>query len=395
MNKYAIPEISDGIYAIGAIDWKRRIFDALAHTPLGTTYNSYLVRGKSGNALIDTIHPGFEQEWSAKIDQILGSHAIDYVIMNHAEPDHAGSIPYVLSRTKAVLVTTKKGAELAGLFYRVPPDRIKEIGDGSTVDLGGKTLKFISTPFVHWPETMFTYIPENRLLFPCDFFGSHNPTGFFDDEADDIILWAKRYYGEIMMPLAKMGRAAMQKIKDLDIAFIAPSHGPVYRRPEVILDAYAKWTSGETAAKALVVYVSMYGHTERMAHIVSEELKRRNVAVRLFDMAVTDVGELPEHLVDSRALVIASPTVLGSMHPLIQFAGIMIKTLKPPTKYGLFVNSYGWGKSATAQGIEFFESAKIENVAVVEVNAGVSNQDNDNLVSAAAALADRIGVAGT
>jgi flavorubredoxin len=390
MNIYAIPEISDGIYAVGVIDWKRRVFDALAYTPLGTTYNCYLVKGKTKTALIDTVHRGFEPEWSGKIDQILGSHAIDYVVMNHAEPDHAGSIPYILSKTGALLMTTKKGAELAGIYYGVPSDRIREVGDGSAVDLGGKTLKFISAPFVHWPETMFTYIPEDKLLFPCDFFGSHNPTGFFDDEADNVILWAKRYYGEIMMPLAKMGRAALQKIKGLDIAFIAPSHGPIYRHPGIILDAYAKWTAGETAPKALIVYVSMYGHTERMAHIVTEELKRRDVAVRLFDLAVTDVGELPEHLVDSRAIVIASPTVLGGMHPLIQYAGIMIKTLRPPTKYGLFINSYGWGKSATAQGVEFLDSVKIENIGVVEVNAGVGDQDNDNLLKAAAMLADKI-----
>jgi flavorubredoxin len=390
MKKYATPEITDKVYAIGSVDWKRRIFDAIAPTPIGTTYNAYLVKGDDKTALIDTVHTDFQPEYSGKIDQLLGSTAVDYLIMNHAEPDHAGSIPFILDKYPATLITTKKGAELAGAYYRVPEDRIQVIKDGDTIDLGGKTLSFYPAPFIHWPETMLTYLPENKLLFSCDFFSAHNTSGLFDDDADDVLHWAKKYYGEIMMPLAKMGRMAMGKIQKLDVEMIAPSHGPIYRHPEAILEAYTRWTNQETKPKAIIVYVSMYKNTERMVYTFVEVLRNKGIDVMVFDMDGTDAGELAEHLVDARALVLASPTVLGSMHPLIQYAGIMIKTFKPPVKYGMFINSYGWGKSATNHGIEFFESAKIENIGVVEVNGAPGNEDNMNLQDAAATLADKI-----
>jgi flavorubredoxin len=390
MSRYAVPEIADNIFAVGSIDWKRRLFDALAPTPIGTTYNSYLVRGTAKNALIDTVHPGYETELSGKIDQILGSHAVDYVIMNHAEPDHAGLIPYMLQRTAAKLVTTKKGGELARAFYKTPTDRIQEVKDGDTIDLGGKTLRFIPAPFLHWPETMFTYLAEDKVLFSCDFFGAHNTTGVFDDQADDTLHWAKKYYGEIFMPLAKMGRAGMEKIKSLDIGIIAPSHGPVYRRPKTILDAYAVWTSGKTEPKVLLVYVSMYRSVETIMIAFAEALKVEGVKVHLVDLAASGVGELAGHLVDTRALVLGTPTVLGAIHPLAQFAMVALKTLRPPLKYAVIVNSYGWGKGAIRQGLDFLEEMKVESAGTVEVNGVPGEADYVAITTTAKALADKV-----
>ena len=390
MSLYSIPKVTDGVFAIGSKDSKRRIFDCIAPTPQGTTYNSYLVKGATKTALIDTIHPGFEHDLSGKIKQILGSHAIDFVVMNHAEPDHAGAIMHILNQCDAVLLTTKKGAELAQVYYDVPEERIREVGDGETIDLGGKSLKFIHAPFIHWPETMMTWLPEDGILFSCDFFGAHNTSADFDNEADDVIHWARKYYAEIMMPLAKMGRMAMDKIKNLDIKFIAPSHGPIYRDPKSIMAEYTKWTNQDTKAKALVLYTSMYHTTEKMAMHLTETLKTNGIIVSAFDMVNTDPGELATHLVDTRAVVIATPTLLGAIHPVMQYAMIILKTLRPPVKYGLFVNNYGWGKSATRQGIEFFDQMKIENIGVVEVNGKPTNEDYANLSEAAKALGDRI-----
>jgi flavorubredoxin len=390
MKHYDIRPIADNVFAVGSKDWKRRLFDALALTPLGTTYNSYVVKGKSKTALIDTILPAFAEELSLKIDSLLGTQAIDYIIMNHAEPDHAGSIPYFLNKSQAVLVTTPKGAELAQLYFKTPADRIRVIKNDETIDLGGKTLRFIHAPFLHWPETMFTYLPEDKLLFSGDFFGAHNPTGWFDDEAEDVIYWARKYYAEIMMPLAKMGRMGMTKIKDLDIAVIAPSHGPVYRHPETILTEYRTWTNEETQPKAIIVYVSMYGTIERMARALTETLSAEGIAVRLIDLAVTDIGELAGHLVDTRALVLGTPTVLGSMHPLTMYATYLIKTLRPPLKYGVIMNSYGWGKGAIHQGLQFLEEAKIEAVGTIEVNGTPSAADFDTIHSMGVQLAAKI-----
>jgi len=390
MMKYAIPEMTEGVFAVGSKDWKRRVFDAIAPTPLGTTYNSYIVKGRQKNALIDTIQPGFESELSGKIDQILGSHDLHYIIMNHAEPDHAGSIPYFLAKSNAQLVTSAKGAELAKIFYRVPEERIKTVKDGDTIDLGGKTLRFIYAPFVHWPETIFTYLPEAKVLFSCDFFGSHNPTGFYDDEAEELISMAKRYYGEIMMPLAKMAKGAFAKAKDLPLDFIAPSHGPVFRHPQVILNEYAKWTGGQTKAKAAVVYVSMYGTTERLARSFAEVLMNAGIEVRIIDLASGGLEELAGQLVDTRALVLATPTVLNTLHPLAVFATQILKTFKPPLKYGAVINSYGWGKGAVRQSSEIFEELKIELVGTVEVNASISESNVEDLTSVAQRLADKL-----
>lgn len=390
MSVYAIPEITPGVYAVGSKDWKRRIFDCIAATPQGTTYNTYLVKGNDKTALIDTIHKDFTDDLSGKINQLLGGHAIDFVVMNHAEPDHAGSIMDILNKYDAKLLTTRKGAELAQVYYEVPDDRIRIVADGETVDLGGKTLTFIHAPFIHWPETMMTWLAEDGILFSCDFFSAHNTIGDFDDESEDVLHWARKYYAEIMMPLAKMGRMAMSKIKELDIKIIAPSHGPVYRNPETILARYADWTNEKTLDKAIILYTSMYSFTEKVALSIAERLKNKGILVGAYDMVNTDSAELINQLLDTRAIVIASPTLLGNIHPVLQYGMILIKTLKPPVKYGLFINNYGWGKSATRHGVEFFEQAKIDSVGVVEVNGKPRDEDIANINEATDILAKNI-----
>ena len=225
-----VVEISKGVYWVGVRDWNRRLFDALIPLPKGSTYNSYLVDGEAKRALIDTVNPGFEKELEAKIRQITDPSDVDYVIMNHAEPDHAGAIPHLMSiNNKAMLVTTSRGGKMAQAFYNVSEKRIRVVSDQETIDLGGKTLRFIDAPMLHWPETMFTYLQENKILFPCDFFGSHIAKGLYDEEVEDLTVHAQRYFGEIMMPFRTMAKKALEKIKDLQIDMIAPSHGPIHR----------------------------------------------------------------------------------------------------------------------------------------------------------------------
>ncbi len=391
MNAYATPEIADGIFHVGCKDWKRRVFDAIAITPLGTTYNSYIVRGADKTALIDTNHKGFEDEYTGKIGQVLGSHTIDYIVMNHAEPDHAGLIPYMLDRCDATVLASEKGVKLAQLYYKIPDNRIRAVADNEIVDLGGKTLQFLSAPHLHWPETMFTYIPEQKLLFSCDFFSAHNTTGFFDDEAEDVILWAKKYYAEIMMPLAKMAQKGMDRIKDIEIEIIAPSHGPVYRNPQTIIDAYKEWTSGKTRPKALIVYVSMYHTVEGMVRTFADALMAEGIDVRVVDLTTSDPRELAGDLVDTRALVLGTPTLLGNVHPLSMFALNIVKTLRPPLKYGYIINSYGWGKGAVKKGIAYLEEKlRIEPAGTVEINGAPTDEDNEMIRKSAKEFADKI-----
>ncbi|MEM3407122.1 MAG: FprA family A-type flavoprotein, partial [Nitrososphaerota archaeon] len=285
MNWRNIVKLDKNVYWVGVRDWNRRIFDALIPLPNGTSYNAYLIIGKDKKALIDTVNPGFEIELEGKIKQIIDPRDLDYVIMNHAEPDHAGSIPHIMNLSdKAKLIVTERGAKMAQIFYKVPEERIMIVTDGNTIDLGDKTLKFIEAPMLHWPETMFTYLQENGILFPCDFFGSHTAGGLYDEEVEDVLSLAQKYFGEIMMPLRNMVKNGLEKIKNLKINIIAPSHGPIYKNPERIINAYYKWANGETKNKAVIIYVTMWGSTESIVKLIIETLASEGIEVALHNL---------------------------------------------------------------------------------------------------------------
>jgi flavorubredoxin len=386
-----IAKISEGVYWVGARDWNRRLFDALIPLPKGTTYNSYLVIGESKKALIDTVNPGFEKELEDKIRKVVDPSEIDYVIMNHAEPDHASAIPYIMSiNSKAKLVTSNRGAKMAQTFYKVPEERIIAVRDKETINLGGKTLQFIEAPMLHWPETMFTYLQENKILFPCDFFGSHRADGLYDDEVEDLIVYAQRYFGEIMMPFRVMGQKALEKIKDLEIEIIAPSHGPIHRNPERILEAYRKWVNGETRQKAIIVYVTMWNSTEKMIKSIADTLTSEGVEIVVYNLTLSDIGDVAKDLVDSRAIVLGAPTVLGGMHPLGVYATYLVKALHPPTKFGVVLSSYGWGGGTVKHIQEILGPSKIEVVGAIEVNGPPTENDVKQIIELGKALAKRI-----
>jgi flavorubredoxin len=369
VKTYDSPEISQGVYWVGARDWDRRLFDALIPLPQGTTYNAYLIKGRDKSALIDTVNPGFEKELEERIGQLMDPHQLDYLIMNHAEPDHAGAVPHIMALSAAAkLVTTEKGAKMAQVYYGVPEERITVVREGDTIDLGGKTLQFIDAPWQHWPETMFTYLVENKVLFPCDFLGFHTAYGFYDDQVEEFVPFAQRYFGEIMMPFRKLGQKALEKIEGLDVQLIAPSHGPIHRNPKRILDLYRQWTAGETREKVVVVYVTMWQSTEAMVKAMVESLLAEGLEVSLHNLVYADLGDVAKDLVDSRAIVLGTPTVLGGMHPLAIYAAHLVKALRPPLKYGAVLSSYGWGGGAVKQAAEILEPTKMEVVGAVEIN---------------------------
>ncbi len=391
MKRYAVTEISEGIYWVGVKDWNRRIFDALIPLPQGTTYNAYLISGKEKTALIDTVNPGFEKELEGNIGELIDLSRLDYIVMNHAEPDHAGAIPYIMQLArKAALITTEKGAKMARIYYTVPAERIKTVKDGDIIELGGKTLKFIEAPWLHWPETMFTYLVEDKVLFPCDFFGAHTAFGLYDGDVDDLIPLAKGYFGEIMMPFSKMGERALGKIKALEIRTIAPSHGPIYRNPERIISAYHRWTAGETKEKAIVVYVSMWNATEAMIKTMAGTLLSEGIGVSLYNLTSANLGDIARDLVDSRAIVFGTPTVMGGMHPLAIYAAYLVRALRPPLKYGAVLSSYGWGGGAVRQALEVLGPTKIEVVGTLEVNGPPSAEEHEKIVEMGRQLSRKI-----
>ena len=390
MTQYSINKLAENIFAVGVKDWNRKLFDALIPLPHGTTYNAYLVKGNDKTALIDTVQSGFEKELHDKINQVADLNHLDYLIMNHAEPDHAGSIPYVLKNSNAKLIANEKGAKAAQLYYLTPQERIIVVKDGDTIDLGGKTLRFLETPMIHWPETMVTYCIENKIVFPCDFFGAHTAFGFYDDENETLLSSAKSYFGEIMMPFRAMCKKALEKIKAHPIEIIAPSHGCVYRNPSRILELYEKWVDGKTAHKAILVYVSMWNSTKTMIDTMAESLLSEKIEVSLYNLVTADLGEVAKDLVDSRAIVLGTPTVLGGMHPVAIYGSYLVKLLKPPLQYGAVVSSYGWGPAAIKQAQEILGPAKIEIVGAVEVNGPPTENDLLKVMEIGKQLASKI-----
>lgn len=386
-----IIELDKNVYWVGIRDWNRRIFDALIPLPNGTSYNAYLIIGKEKKVLIDTVNPGFEIELEEKIKQIIDPKDLDYIVMNHAEPDHAGSIPHIMRiSNKAKLITTNRGSKMAQIFYKVSEDRIMIVKDGDAIDLGDKKLKFIEAPMLHWPETMFTYLQENGILFPCDFFGSHTAKVCYDEEIEDLIPQAQKYFGEIMMPFRIMVKKGLEKIENLKINIIAPSHGPIYKNVDRILNAYYKWANGETKSKAIIVYVTMWGSTELIIKPIIENLISEGVEVALHNLIMADIGEIAKDLVDSRAIILGAPAVLGAAHPLAIHAAYLIRALKPSAKFCAILSSYGWGGGAIRSLIEILYPLKIEIIDTLEINGPPSKDDLIKIIEISKKIAERI-----
>ncbi len=232
-------EIKERIYWLGAVDWDRRLFDSLIPLPDGTSYNAYLIEGSEKTVLLDTVDPARAGEFMMQLD---GIRKIDFIVSHHAEQDHSGSIPLVLERfPEAKVVATPKGKAILIDLLKLPEHVFVTVEDGEVLSLGDKTLKFIHIPWVHWPETMATYLVEDRILFSCDFFGSHiATTDLFAHDRGRVYEAAKRYFAEIMMPFRPMIEKNMAKLAAYDIRMIAPSHGQIYDDPAWIMDASRK-----------------------------------------------------------------------------------------------------------------------------------------------------------
>lgn len=337
-------EIESGIYWIGSIDWDRRLFDSLIPLPQGTSYNAYLVKGSEKTALIDTVDPTKEYELVQNLVRI-GVDGIDYIIVNHAEQDHSGALPMILELfPRARVVTNEKCRDLIVALLDIDGDRVDVIQDNDTLSLGDKTLQFLITPWVHWPETMLTYVQESKVLFSCDLFGSHIASSdlFVSDERI-VYSPSKRYYAEIMMPFRSSIKGHMERLDKLPIRIVAPSHGPLYATPDPIFSAYRDWISDDVKNEVVIPYVSMHGSTEKMVNLLTEALIAKGVGVAPYNLTVTDTGELAMALVDAATVVIATPTVLFGPHPQAVYATYLVNLLRPKMRFASIIGSYGWG----------------------------------------------------
>lgn len=351
--------INDSVSWLGVVDWNRRMFDALVPLPDGTSYNAYLVRGRDKTVLIDAVD---EAKSDVLMHQLQEVPKLDYIIVQHAEQDHSGSVPLVLKKYPGARVLTSAKAKGMLIDHLQMPDNcIDIVEDGQTLDLGGKTLEFIFTPWVHWPETMCTYLREDKILFSCDFLGSHlATTDLYASDMSAVCEAAKRYYAEIMMPFRPIIRKNLAKIEMREIAMVAPSHGPVYDHPACVINAYKDWVSDSVKNEVVLPYISMHGSTQKMVDYLVSALAERGVKVHLFDLAVTDVGKLAMALVDAATIVIGTPTVHIGPHPGVFYAAHLANALRPKLKYASVIGSYGWSSKAIEQIAGLIPNLKVE-----------------------------------
>jgi len=364
------------VYWVGAVDWDRRLFDELIPLPDGTSYNAYLVKGSDKTALIDTVDPTMADVLIDNLNQ-LGVKNIDYVVANHAEQDHSGTLPRILKLyPNAMVVATPKCKSLLMNLLIVSENKIMTVEDGETLSLGDKTLEFIHAPWVHWPETMLTYLREDKMLFTCDLFGSHFATSdlYVTDEAT-VYEAAKRYYAEIMMPFRTVIQRNLEKIKDLQIDVIAPSHGPIYDKPEFILEAYRDWVYAPPKNIVVLPYISMHGSTKKIVEYFVGALVEKGITVKQFNLTKTDIGKLAMAVVDAATIIIGSPTVLVGPHPNVVYAVYLANALRPKLKFASIIGSYGWGSRMVEQIKGMLSNLKVELLEPVVVKGFPREED--------------------
>ncbi|MGA1980228.1 MAG: FprA family A-type flavoprotein [Sedimentisphaerales bacterium] len=380
-------QLKPNIYAVGAIDWDRRLFDELIPLPDGTSYNAYLIKGSEKTALLDTVDP---TKTEVLIDNLIkaGTGRIDYIVAHHAEQDHSGGIPDVLMLyPDAKVITNPKCKGMLIDLLQISEDKFITVDDGQTLSLGDKTLQFIYIPWVHWPETIGTYLKEDKIFFPCDFFGSHlASSSLFVEDQSLVYESAKRYYAEIMMPFRTAIKGNLEKIKNLQIDVIASSHGPIYDKPQFIIDAYKDWVSDNVKNEVVLPYISMHDSTRKMVEHFVDALIERGITVKQFNLSVADIGKLAMSLVDAATIVLGSPTVLTAAHPKVAYAAILANALRPKTKFASIIGSFGWGGRMVEQITGLISNLKVEILEPVIAKG----YPKDNDFTALENLADKI-----
>jgi anaerobic nitric oxide reductase flavorubredoxin len=347
-------EIAKNVYWVGAIDWNVRHFHGHTYTTKrGTTYNAYLIIDDK-IALVDTVDRNFSYELLTRIKEVIDPSKIDYIIANHGEPDHSGSIPDVMALApNATLVYSRKGADSIGKYY---PNHWKTqtVKTGDTIHLGHNTLSFVEAPMLHWPDTMFTYIPEQALLLPNDAFGQHVATSErFADEVDQALLWdqAAEYYANILTPFSAVVVRKIEEVQKMGIRIdtIAPSHGLIWRtEPMKIVAQYLRWAKGEAEPRVVIAYETMWGATDKLASAIVEGITSEGLDVRMFRVPDTDHTEVVKEILTAKGVLFGSST--HNQHMLLNIAKLMhdVKGLKFMKKVGAAFGVQGWaGGSVT------------------------------------------------
>ena len=358
-------KLSRGVYWVGAIDWNGGDFHGF--TALGgTTYNSYLVIGEK-TVLIDTVKASFAGEMLRRINQIINSSKLDYIVVNHMELDHAGSLSELKKQTDAKILITKRGVDVLNSYFRDSGSEnwdFEIVQTGDQLDLGGKTLMFLEAPMLHWPYSMETFLKEDRILFSNDGFGQHIATSKrYDFEVGDVIPDAAEYYANIFMPFNIPLIRYLEALDELGIepVQIAPSHGIVWKRDlKKILEAYRSWANGEVKEKVLVIYDTMWGSTEIMASEIVEAVRAAGIEVKLLNLRKNTRNHIMKEMLDAAAFAVGSPTLNNGLFPTVGDFLVYLKGLRPQKKKAVAFGSYGWGGGAVKIVEQELKNAGIE-----------------------------------
>lgn len=373
-------EIKKDVFYCGINDINRKYFDELIPLEKGTSYNSYLVKGSEKVALIDTTYPPKVDEYIKNLES-NGVAKIDYIIANHGEQDHTGILPELLKKyPEAKIITNNICKNNILEMVPVPEEKIQVIKNLEEISLGDRTLRFITAPGVHWPDTMFTYLVEDKMLFTCDFLGAHYTfEDVFAKNDKELEHSAKRYYAEIMMPFRTFCKKYVAQVKDLNPEMVLPSHGPVYKDPSFILDLYEDWTADSGKNLVLIPYVSMYGSTLEMVNYIEQKLNAKDINTVKFDIVNGDMGEYAMGLVDASMILIGCPMVLAGPHPMAMNAAYLTAALNPKAKYASVVGSFGWGGKLVEKITEPFGNLKLEFLEPVLVKGKPKKDDFEKL----------------
>ena len=357
--------LKDGVNWVGVVDWNIRDFHGYI-TKRGSTYNAYLISDEK-IALVDTVKSNFSDELIDHITELTSLEKIDYIIVNHVEMDHSSSLPIITKLAKnAKIFSSQRGKDALIEHYGAEFNRVETVKTGDELKLGKRTLRFLEAPMLHWPDSMFTYSIEDKILMPNDAFGQHFASSVrFDDEVDECALMeeAVTYYANILMPFAPLITRKIQEVIQMGIPIdiIAPSHGVIWRKdPSKIINAYLKWSSGAAKQKAVVVFDTMWGSTDKMARAIADGIISGGIEVKLLKLRATDNTDVVTEILDAKAVVVGSPTLNSQMFPTIGSFLTYVTGLKPKGKLWGFFGSYGWGGGAVRGMVEMTKKAGFE-----------------------------------
>lgn len=377
INNCKAIEISENIHWVGAVDWSMRNFHGY-DTARGTTYNSYLILDEK-ITLIDTVKAGFEDELLARISSVVNPAQISVIVSSHVEPDHSGALKEIAALAPNAEIITTNPNGLKGLTNRYGKLNYKAVKAGDEISIGKRTLKFVPTPMLHWPDSMVTYCPEEKILFSNDAFGEHLATSMrFDDEnnLETIFYEAKKYYANILMPFGKQAQTSLKALDGLEIKMIATGHGVIWRSNiDKILDCYEKWSAGEVEERAVIVFDSMWHSTEILAQTITETFAKRGIPAAYYDIKATPLSEIITDIFTSKYLAVGSPTINNQMMPTIAAFLCYLKGLRPVNHKAFAFGSYGWGGQSIgmvedelkAAGCEIIlEKIRVANVPTIQ-----------------------------